>query len=174
MSCRPHLRKSSKAFSRNVIAVTNHLKDNKRSSGVGSVSPLTAINVWILPGMFLKHLLQIENASWYCNHCAHAVPGVQKLLIRVGNVEEKCEALNKRVESLENKSFVSPDTVKDLVNEEVAELKEIESRKLNLICLNLPESKRTDAGERQQEDLEFLNNLLENKMNLEPDTRVIQ
>ena len=100
---------------------------------------------------------------------AHAVPGVQKLLIRVDNVEEKCEALNKRVESLENKSFVSPDTVKDLVSEEVAELKKNESRKLNLICLNLPESKRTDTGERQQEDLEFLNNLLENKMNLEPD-----
>ena len=114
-------------------------------------------------------LTTIENASWYCNHCAHAVPGVQKLLIRVGNIEEKCEALNKRVESLENKSCVSPDTVKDLVSEEVAELKEIESRKLNLICLNLPESKRSDVGERQQENLEFLNNLLENKMNLVPD-----
>ena len=59
--------------------------------------------------------------------------------------------------------------MKDLVSEEVAEFKEIESRKLNLICQNLPESKRTDAGERQQEDLEFLNNLLENKTNLEPD-----
>ena len=34
--------------------------------------------------------------------------------------------------------------------------------------MNLPGSKRTDAGERQQEDLEFLNNMLENKMNLEP------
>ena len=73
------------------------------------------------------------------------------------------------MESLENESCVSPDTVRDLVSEEVAELKEIESRKLNLICLNLPESKRTVAGERQQEDLLFLNNLLENKMNLEPD-----
>ena len=92
----------------------------------------------------------IENASWYCNHCVHAVPGVQKLLIRVGNVEEKCEALNKRAESLKNKSCVSPDTVKDLVSEEVAKLKEIESRKLNLICLNLPESKGTDSGEKQQ------------------------
>ena len=42
--------------------------------------------------------------------------------LRVCNVEEKCEALNKRMESLENKSCVSPDTVKDLVCEEVAEL----------------------------------------------------
>ena len=59
--------------------------------------------------------------------------------------------------------------MKDLVSEEDAELKEIESRKLNLIYLNLPESKRTGTGKRQQEDLEFLSNLFENKINLEPD-----
>ena len=58
--------------------------------------------------------------------------------------------------------------MKDLVSEEVAELKEIESRKLDLIYLNLPESKRTGTGKRQQEDLEFLSNLFENKINLEP------
>ena len=33
---------------------------------------------------------------------AHAVPGVQKLLIRVGKVEQKYKALNTRVESLES------------------------------------------------------------------------
>ena len=47
--------KVQQCFSRNVIAASNHLQDNKRSSGVSSVSPLTGINVWILPGMFLKH-----------------------------------------------------------------------------------------------------------------------
>ena len=42
----------------------------------------------------------------------------------------------------------------------------------NLIIWNfgkekkLAESERSDAGEKQQEDLEFLNNLWENKMNL--------
>ena len=65
---------------------------------------------------------------------------MQKLLVRVGNVEENCESLNKRVESLESKTCVSPETVKDLISDEVAELKEIESRKLNQICLNRPES----------------------------------
>ena len=76
--------------------------------------------------------------------------------IRVGNVEEECESLNKRVESLESKTCVSPETVKDLISEEFAELKEIESRKLNLICLNLPESSRTETVARQQEDVDFL------------------
>ena len=26
-----------------------------------------------------------ESASWYCPHCVFAVPGVKKLLIRVGD-----------------------------------------------------------------------------------------
>ena len=39
--------------------------------------------------------------------------------------------------------------MKYLIREEVAELKEIESRKLNLICLNLPESNRTETVARQ-------------------------
>ena len=41
--------------------------------------------------------------------------------------------------------------------------------KLNLICLNLPESNRAETVARQQEDVDFLVNLLENKMNLDPD-----
>ena len=69
-----------------------------------------------LTGNVFEALTTIENASWYCYHCAQVVPGVKKLLIRIGNVEEKCEAFNKRVESLENKSSVSPITVKDLVS----------------------------------------------------------
>ena len=116
-----HLRKSTNAFSGIVLALSNHLKDNKRSSGVGSLSPYCNQCLDLTRNVF-EALTTIKNASWYCNHCVHAVPGVQKLLIRVCNVEEKCEALNKRMESLENKSCVSPDTVKDLVSEEVAEL----------------------------------------------------
>ena len=126
VNSRPHLRKSSNAFSRNVIAISNHLKTTKRS-GVGSCESPNCNQCLDLTRNVFEALTSIENASWFCNHCAHAVPGVHKLLIRVGTVEEKCDALNKRVESLENKSCVSPDTVKDLVSEEVAELKEIES-----------------------------------------------
>ena len=71
------------------------------------------------------------------------VPGVQKLLIRVVNVEDKSELLNKRVEKLETRDCVSSGvsrtlSAKKLLNSE--SLKEIESRKLNKICLNLPES----------------------------------
>ena len=110
-----------------------------------------------------------ESAAWYCSHCTHAVPGVQKVLIRLGNVEERCESLDKRVESLESKEYVSADKVKDLVHEEMSEAKEIESRRLNLICLNMPESKKPENSERQLEDQDFLKNLMKAKMNLDPE-----
>ena len=99
----------------------------------------------------------------------HTVPGVQKLLhvIRVGNVEERCEFIDKRVESLESKAYVFSDVVKDLVHEEFSELKEIESCKLDRICLNLPESNKRDR------QLENQNNLLETMMDLDPDIIVV-
>ena len=85
-----------------------------------------------------------EAASWYCPHCVHAIPGVKKLLVRVGNVENKCEDLNERVQTLENKDEISTDSVKAQIQEEMIEMKEIESRRLNMICLNLPESRESD------------------------------
>ena len=108
-----------------------------------------------------------SSAAWYCNHCIHAIPGVQRLLVRMGNVETNVESLNERVETLENRDLVSNDKIKDLVGEEIAELKEVEARRLNLVCLNMPESKKEDAVERQHEDRDFLMNILENKMNLD-------
>ena len=57
-------------------------------------------------------------------------------------MEDKCESLDERVQSLENKEEVSADSVKSLLQEEILELKEIESRRLNMICLNLPESRK--------------------------------
>ena len=110
-----------------------------------------------------------ESAAWYCCHCTHAVPGVQKVLIRLGNVEERCESLDRRVESLESKEYVSAENVKDMVQEEISEAKEIESRRLNVICLNMPESKKSENSDRQREDQDFLQNLMETKMNLDPD-----
>ena len=59
---------------------------------------------------------------------------MQKLLIRVGNVKQKYEELNTRVESLESRDSSSSENVKELILEEMAELKDIEGRRLNIIC----------------------------------------
>ena len=54
--------------------------------------------------------------------------------------------------------------LKKLIKEEIAEGKEIESRKLNVTRFNIPENKRSDVKERQNEDI-FLINLLDTKLN---------
>ena len=107
------------------------------------------------------------SASWYCNHCIHAIPGVQKLLVRLGNVETNVESLKDRVETLENRETVTNENIKTVVSEQLAEQKEIEARRLNLVCLNLPESKKEDSIERQREDHDFFMNFLENHMDLD-------
>ena len=53
------------------------------------------------------------------------------------------------------------------MTEELAEHREVEARRLNLICLNLPESKKEDSKERQEEDHDLLINVLENQMELD-------
>ena len=49
--------------------------------------------------------------------------------------------------------------LKKLTKEEIAEEKEIESRKLNVMCFNIPEIKS------KNEDKDFLINLLDTKLN---------
>ena len=46
-------------------------------------------------------------------------------------------------------------------------MREIEGRRLNLMVFNLSESKMKDVKDRQLEDAEFLQNLLEQNMNLD-------
>ena len=48
--------------------------------------------------------------------------------------------------------------LKKMIKEEISEEKEIESRKLkkNVMCFNIPESKRSGVKERQNEDKDFL------------------
>ena len=48
-----------------------------------------------------------------------------------------------------------------MTKEEIAEENEIESRKLNVIYFNIPESKGSDVKEHQNEVKDFLINLLD-------------
>ena len=58
-----------------------------------------------------------------------------------------------------------PILLKKMIKEETAEEKEMKSIKLNFMCFNIPESKRSDVKERQNEDKDFLINLLDTKLN---------
>ena len=70
-----------------------------------------------------------RNASWYCDDSVRAVPCVKKnFWVRIGNVEAQCESVNERVETHGEKKFVSSETVKSLIRDEVAEIKRIDRK----------------------------------------------
>ena len=99
-----------------------------------------------------------HGTSWFCELC-QTLPGVKKLLVRIGNIEARQDELEDRVQKIE-KDIVTSDNVKNL-----SEVKEVESRKLNVMCFNIPESKRSDFKDRQNEDKDFLVNLMDTKLN---------
>ena len=47
-------------------------------------------------------------------------------------MENKCEDLNERVQTLENRYEISADSVKAQIQEEMLEMKEIENRRVNI------------------------------------------
>ena len=108
-----------------------------------------------------------SSVAWYFIHCIHAVPGVSKVLVRLCNVETQCHSLDERVTKIEANEVASDEKIKKLAREEMEEMREIEGRQLNLMVFNLPESKMEDVKDRQLEDAEFLQNLLEQNMNLD-------
>ena len=108
----------------------------------------------------------VSSVACYSIHCIHAVPGVSKVLVRLGNVEAQCHSLDERVTKIEANEDAS-DEKKKIAREEMEEMREIEGRRLNLMVFNLPESKKDDVTDRQLEDAEFLQNLLEQNMNLD-------
>ena len=108
-----------------------------------------------------------DSVSWFCNHCIYAISGVNKLVVRLGNVETNVQFLKDRVETLESRGTVTDDKIKHLENEGLAKNREVEARRLNLICLNLPESKKEDSKVRQEEVHDFLIKVLENQMEID-------
>ena len=61
----------------------------------------------------------VQNVSWYCLHCINAVPGVSKVLVRLGNVESQCQLLDDRVTKLESNESASDEQIKKLAREEL-------------------------------------------------------
>ena len=87
--------------------------------------------------------------------------------VRIRNVEAQCESVNERVETHGEKNFVSSETVESLIRDEVAEIKRIDRKQLNLIRLYMSETKQETSTGRQLEDKDFLTKLMETKMNLD-------
>lgn len=131
------------------------------------------LNCNLCENYYCRSCLKIETAvfggiqsmpglTWFCNKC-QSVPGVHKMLVRIGNVEERQDQLEERVNKIEKDQMTS-ESVKEILHSELDEIKEIEGRKLNIMCFNIPESKQEDIQCRQAEDKDFLVKLFETKL----------
>ena len=68
----------------------------------------------------------VHSVSWYCLHCINAVPGVSKVLVRLGNTESQFQSLDDHVSKLELNESASDEQIKKIAHEELEEMHEIE------------------------------------------------
>lgn len=106
-----------------------------------------------------------DSLMWFCTNCLTAFPGVKKFMIRMGTLEDKFDKLEERVGKLE-KQPSTIENINDIVREEVREIRDIESRKLHMVCFNLPESVNEDPDQRKTDDESYLKGLIDTDMNL--------
>ena len=103
---------------------------------------------------------------WSCHSCIHAIPTIKNLGramqgIRDEQSETKVELgkLKLKVDNLESSIEVK-------VQEAIEAYRDRESRKCNVIIHNIPESKKLEAKERREEDLQEVGSLLEEGLEL--------
>ena len=106
-----------------------------------------------------------DSLMWFCEPCLTSFPGVKKMMVKVTSLEEKYDRLEERVTQIEEQPN-SIENIEEIVRQEVRELKDIESRKLHMICFNLPESLSDNVEVRQIEDEESLKSVIDEDMKL--------
>ena len=73
---------------------------------------------------------------WFCIHCRISNPGVKKILVKVTKIEETQTSVLDRLDSLEQQNEGLDDKIKNAVIEQ----REVDIRKLNIMCFGLKES----------------------------------
>ena len=77
-----------------------------------------------------------EGMMWFCIHCRFSNPGVKKMLVKVTKIEETQTSVLDRLDSLEQQNEGLDDKIKNAVIEQ----REVDLRKLNIMCFGLKES----------------------------------
>ena len=106
-----------------------------------------------------------DSLMWFCQSCLTAFPGVKKVMVQIGSLEDKYEKLDERVTNLETQPK-EIENISDIVLEEFKELQDIEMRRLHMVCFNLPESENQDSDQRKNDDKESLKSLIDEHMKL--------
>ena len=109
-----------------------------------------------------------DGTMWFCYHCRTSFTGVRKMVCRVAKVEqkqadldEKQEAMGKRIDELENNGIESR------IREALMEQKERDIRKLNVMVFGLPESEQETPERRNEEDYDRILDIARVVMELE-------
>ena len=106
-----------------------------------------------------------EGMMWFCVHCRISNPGVKKLLIRVTKLEENQSSVLERLDNLEQQSEGIDDKIKGAVIEQ----REIDDRKLNILCFGLKESTEENAVIRNDDEKAKLNHIINNVLEISED-----
>ena len=106
-----------------------------------------------------------DSLMWFCTSCLTSFPGVKKMMIKVTSLEEKYDQLDERVTKIEEQPN-TVENIEELVRQEVREIKDIEARKMHMVCFNLPESLHVDPDVRKMDDEENLKAIIDNDMKL--------
>ena len=117
-----------------------------------------------------------DNVMWFCEYCCTAFPGVKKVMVQIGSLEDRYSNLEERVDKLEEKAQGNENTesIKEICKREIAEQQEIEKRKLNMVVFNVPESELQSTEARSADDLEKINLLLDGPLKLDRDDCQVQ
>ena len=109
-----------------------------------------------------------DNVIWFCDYCCTAFPGVKKVMIQTGSLDDKYTNLEERVDKLEENSqnVQNEDKIKEVCRKEIVEQQEIEKRKLNMVVFNVPESEEQSPESKKAEDVEKINAILDGPMKL--------
>ena len=106
--------------------------------------------------------------NFTCHHCRSTLPSVKKLLASVASLEE-------RLSKMEKNGAVKCDreVIREIIQEERDEEKEIEMRKLHVIIHSLPESKGTSVEDKKADDKGEVLSILNDVLNLDVQTENI-
>ena len=105
-----------------------------------------------------------DGMMWFCVHCRISNPGVKKMLIRVTKLEENQSSVLERLGNLEQQSEGTDDKIKGVVIEQ----REIDNRKLNIMCFGLKESTEENAIIRN-DDKKAKNHIINNVLEISED-----
>ena len=110
---------------------------------------------------------EVSSFLWSCESCIHAIPTIKNLGramqgIRDEQSQTKVELnrLNSKVDNLES-------SIEEKVQEAIEAYRDRESRKCNIIVHNIPESNKSEAKERREEDTMEVRRLFEDSLGLE-------